>query len=238
MAVNPTRSSRVRTVTASFTCKHCHKVMVKEAAFLTHKCKEMKRFEELQSPMGQAALSYYQRWMRVMKRSPPSANAFLDSRYFRTFINFAQFAAKVNLPMPEKFIWLMVEKKYPPTMWTTDDAYLLYMEFVDHQAKPMDQVSLSVKTLLNIADEADVDVSDVFDHITPAQLIHLVRIRQLSPWLLLHSTKFKLYFRDKLSDEQKIILETLIDPDSWFDRFDQKPKDVDKIKLYIKELNI
>lgn len=232
----PPRVGRV--TTPGFTCKHCHKNILNEAAYLRHKCKEMKRFEEFQSPRGQAALGYYQRWMRVMKRNPPGASAFLDSKYFRTFLNFTDFVAKVKLPLPDKFIWLMNEKKYPPTMWIIDDAYTQYMEFLDRRADPMDQVSLSIKTLLTIANAADCDIADVFDVIMPGELIHLVRTRQLSPWLLLHSIKFKMFFRDKMSDEQRIILGTLINPEYWVEQFEEKEADVEKIKVYVQEMNI
>ena len=221
-----------------FVCKFCHKTLVTETAYLRHKCKEMKRFEEFQSPRGQAALGYYQRWMRVMKRNPPGASAFLESKYFRTFLNFADFVAKVKLPLPEKFIWLMNEKKYPPTMWILDDAYTQYLEFLDRKADPMDQVALSIKTLLTISNAADCDIQNTFDILTPGELIHLVRIRQLSPWLLLHSIKFKLFFRDKMSDEQRIILESLINPEYWMDQFETKEADVAKIKAYVKEMNM
>lgn len=173
-----------------------------------------------------------------MKRNPPGSSAFLESRYFRTFINFAQFVAKVALPLPEKFIWLMNEKKYPPTMWTTDDAYTQYLEFLDRKADPMDQVNLSIKTLLNIADAAECDISEVFECLKPMELMQLVRKRQLSPWLLLHSVKFKLYFRDHMSDEQKIILETLINPEYWSDRFDDHEDAVEQIKQYVNEMGI
>jgi hypothetical protein len=198
----------------------------------------MKRFEEFQSPTGQAALGYYQRWMRVQKRNPPGASAFLESKYFRTFINFAEFVRKVTLPLPDKFIWLMNEKKYPPTMWTLDDAYTLYLEFLDRKASPMDQVGLSIKTLISIATEADVDIGDAFDTLRPTELIHLIRTRQLSPWLLLHSTKFKMFFRDKMSDEQKIILQSLINPEYWSEQFEDNETAVEKIRAYVKEMDI
>lgn len=225
-------------VKASFTCKYCAKSFDSETRYLQHHCKEMKKHEEFQSPIGQAALGYYQRWMRVMKRNPPAGQAFLSSRYFRTFINFAQFVAKVSLPAPEKFIWLMNEKGYPPTMWTNDDAYTQYLEFLDRRATPMDQVTISIRTLLNAANEADVDIADVFDQLKPTTLIHLVRTRQLSPWLLLHSRKFKLFFRDKMSDEQKIILQTLINPEYWGEQFEDKEEDAKQIQEYIAELGI
>lgn len=236
---NTGRSTRVgRVDKPAFTCKFCHKSFTNETYYLKHYCKEMKRHDEFQSPTGQAALGYYQRWMRVKKRNPPAASAFLTSKYFRTFMNFAQFVAKVSLPLPDKFIWLMNEKDYPPTMWTNDDAYTQYLEFLDRRADPMEQVSLSIKTLLNLADAYDVDIADVFDAIRPQELIHMVRLRQLSPWLLLHSIKFKLFFRDKMTDEQKIILETLINPEYWSEQFENKEADVEKIKVYVEEMNI
>ena len=234
----PLPRPRVGIVTASYTCKYCNKSFDSETRYLSHHCKEMRKFEEFQSPIGQAALGYYQRWMRVMKRNPPAGNAFLASRYYRTFINFAQFVAKVNLPTPEKFIWLMNEKSYPPTMWTNDDAYTQYLEFLDRRSPPMDQVAVSLKTLLNVADEHDVDISEVFDHIKPGSLIHMVRTRQLSPWVLLHSKVFKQFFRDKLSEEQKIILQTLINPEYWGDQFDDKPEESKQIQTYVAELGI
>ena len=232
----PDRVGRVET--PDFVCKHCHKSFSSETRYLAHYCSQMKRLDEFKTPIGQAALGYYQRWMRTMKRNAPAAGAFIESKYFRTFINFAQFVAKVSLPMPEKFIWLMNEKKYPPTMWTNDDAYTQYVEFLDRKAEPMDQVCLSIKTLLAIADAADDDISNVFDHITPSELIQFVRIRQLSPWLLLHSIKFKLFFRDKMSDEQKIILENLINPEYWLDQFEKRSDDTAKLKVYVAEMGI
>jgi hypothetical protein len=151
---------------------------------------------------------------------------------------FAQFVAKVNLPFPDKFIWFMNEKKYTPNMWTLDEPYVQYMDFLDRQADPMDQVTSSIKLLLDISDAADIDVCDVFDIIKPMELIQLVRTRRLSPWLLLHCKKFKLYFRDVISPEQKIILENLINPSFWSDRFDDKEELVTKIKMYVSELGL
>lgn len=225
-------------VEQSFVCKFCHKSLTSETRYLSHRCPAMKKTEEAQSPIGQAALGYYQRWMRVMKKHPPASSAFASSKYFRTFINFAQFVADVNLPLPDKFIWLMNEKKYPPMMWTHDDAYTQYLEFLDRKAEATDQAMLSVKTLIKISDKHDDDIANVFDHIRPAELIHLIRTRQLSPWLLLHSTKFKIFFRDNMSDEQKIILEALVNPEYWSDQFERRDKDVETIKVFIEELGI
>lgn len=223
---------------ARFTCKCCHKVFVKEYAFLEHRCKQMIRLEEFKTPIGQSAWQHYQMWMRQQQHMIPPPSSFLASRYFRTFINFVKFSTSVHLPFIDKFIWLMIHKKYPPTIWTNDDVYAIYIEFLDLKASPFDQVQLSIQTLMKLADNGNVDVSSVFDVITPTNMIQLLRTRRLSPWLLLFSSKFKVWFVNNTSNEQKMILESIIRPDYWSDRIDENVEDVDNIKLFVAEMEI
>lgn len=224
-------------ITTQYVCKYCHRNFVREHAYMDHECKQMKREAELKSPIGQAAWHYYQLWMRHKKRMPPPAAAFMTSKYFRTFINFAQFVKKVQLPLPDKFIWLMSKRDYPPTMWLNDEVYTQYLDFVDAKMPPIDQAKTSISTILDYADSHNIDVSDIFENINPNELIHLIRLRKLSPWLLLVSKKFaKMYM--SLNEEQQAILETLIKPDIWAEKKEKHKHDVNMIKLYVGELGI
>lgn len=233
--MNP-RSSRIQQ--AKFTCKFCRHVFVTERRYFDHKCEQMKRLEEFQTPLGQAAWSYYQMWFKAQKRMIPPTSSFLSSKYFRTFVNFAKHVQTVGLPKPDKFIWLMKEKQIQPTIWTNDNIYSTYIEFLDRAMSPLDQAKISIDTLLNIADKTQIDVSYIFNHITPNDIIHLLRTRQLSPWLLLRSKQFKLMFKEKTSPEQKIIIETFIRPDYWVEKFLQHQTDLKIIDDYITALNI
>lgn len=221
-----------------FRCKHCHNIFVLEDRYLAHKCKQMKRLEELQTPLGQTAWQFYQTWLRKQKRMPPQPASFLTSKYYRTFINFAKFAKNTQLPTPEKFIWLMVEKDFPPTIWCNDEVYTTYLEFLDFKTTPIEQVKLSIETLLGYADKNEIDISQVFEKLLPTEIMHMLRTRRLSPWLLLFSKSFKKMFKEKLTPEQKIILETLIRPDFWHKKFLEHPETVEKIKQYVQELNL
>jgi hypothetical protein len=198
----------------------------------------MKRTREFNTPQGQAAWLYYQTWFKTMKKMPPRADAFLTSSFYRTFNNFAEFARKVQLPTPDKFIWLMVEKDLPPNMWMRDEPYAMYMDYLEHRVPPMDQVRLSIDTLFSYADRFEVDVGDIFEHLHPSDLIQLVRTRRVSPWLLLCSKKFKMFFVDKASQEQQMILETLIRFDSWAERLSKDPVLTENIKRCVRELNL
>jgi len=169
---------------------------------------------------------------------PPPAGAFTTSKYFRTFINFTNFAKSVDMPLPEKFIWLMVEKDFSPTMWMQDEVYSMYLEFLDHKTSPLEQVNISVDTLLTHAERLHVDVSNIFDQLQAPDIIQLLRTRKLSPWLLLLSKKFKLMFANNTTSEQRIILETLIQPERWITKLKDHTKEVETIKILVQELGI
>jgi hypothetical protein len=206
---------------------------------MAHECKQMKREAELKTPEGQSAFNYYQTWMRLKRRHSFSSTSFLASNYFRTFINFVKFTKQVKLPLPDTFIKLMVQRDFPPTMWTNDEVYSQYIGFLDSNIDPMNQVAMSISTLLDYADKQEIDISDIFEAINPNELIQMIRIRRLSPWLVLFSQKFKQMWVNRLSDEQQSIMESLIRPEYWGDRLDQQTVITkDQIKKCVSELGI
>lgn len=221
-----------------YDCQHCHKVFVLESRFLQHQCKQMKREEEFKSPTGQLAWHYYSMWMRNMKRMPPPATSFLTSKYFRTFINFVEFTKRVQLPKVDKFIWLMTHKTYPPTIWMNDEVYSIFLEHLDRQMPGVENASLSIQTLISYCDKHDVSIDQVFEHIPIQQIIQGLLVRKLSPWLLLHSKKFKQAFTTRATSEQQLILENLIRPDYWPARFQLEPESIKTIKRLVVEMGI
>lgn len=223
--------------THTYVCRSCHKNFVRERAYMDHECTRMKKEKELKSVNGQTAWYYYQKWMMEKKRMPPSAEAFMDSKLFRTFMNFTAFVKKTNLPLPNKFIWFMVKKEYPPTMWMTDEVYSQYLSFIDLKMPPVEQAKSSINTILDYADALDIDPSEVFNNLNPNELIHLVRIRKLSPWLLIFSGQFKKLFAS-FNEEQQSILETLIKPETWDDKMSKNKVEIETIKKYVMELGI
>lgn len=233
-----TLNTSIPVIEGKFVCRACHRSFVIESRYLQHRCTQMKREDELKSPQGQAAWNFYQVWFKHQKRLPPPATTFLTSKYFRTFANFVELVKRVDMPTPEKFIWLMVQKNYPPAMWMSNDAYATYVEFLDRKTTPMDQFKLSLQTLLDITDRYDVDISNVFDVIPPHEIIRLLNVRRLSPWLLLFSKQFQVIFRTKMTPDQKIMTESLIRPEYWSEKKQEYSEDVILIKKYVQELKL
>lgn len=198
----------------------------------------MIRDEEFRTPIGQAAWHFYQEWMKAYRRQVPRSSAFLNSKFYSSFIRFAKFVKRVHLPDPKTFIVLMKEKDISPSIWNNDQVYAIYLEFLDRKGDPKKQAQITIDTLFDLAEAAKCDVSDVFTVLTPSEVIQLLRERRLSPWILLNSEKFRLFFADCVSPEERIIMESIIRPNYWAEKFQSRPEDRQLMKTYVSELNL
>ena len=191
-----------------YQCRYCAKSFAREDRYLDHECKLMKRDEEFKTPIGQAAWSFYQHWLTIQRRMVPASESFLSSKYYNSFVKFARFVHQVQLPDTDLFIKLMKDKDISPVMWCMDDIYASYLEHLDRTVPPLKQSEISVNTLLEYADNHQIDVSKVFEIMTGSEIIDLLAKRKLSPWLLLFSAKFGALYSHKASAEQKIKMDT------------------------------
>jgi hypothetical protein len=198
----------------------------------------MQRDEEFRTPIGQASWLFYQKWMKAYKRMVPNPQSFLKSKYYQSFNRFAKRAKKLNFPDTDAFIALMKEKDISPTLWTNDQVYAIYLEYLDRRASPLNQAKITIDTLFKISEAAECEVGEVFEILQPNEVITLLRERRISPWILLFSLKFKELLIHTASDEQRIIMESIIRPHYWVDKFKKHPNDVEMMKKYVGELGI
>ena len=220
-----------------FPCKFCGAKFVSESRYLRHRCKEMIRDEEIRSPIGQAAWSFYQEWMKNQKRLVPSIQSFMKSNFYVSFIKFAAFVKKYAIPDSKLYIKVMIENGVDPTIWTNDEIYSIYIQYLDRQASATQQANITMKTLYNLSKAAECDISEIFDHLTHSEVIALLKQRRLSPWILIFSKKFN-NFVQSASTEQNAIYFALIKQRFWQERFAKYPDDVKKMKEHVKMLGI
>lgn len=221
-----------------FQCSFCENRFVHESRYLKHRCRAMIRDEELRTPHGQAAFQFYQQWMKAHRRKAPKAEAFLTSKFYKAFMSFAKFVHKTNIADVDTYIMLMSSDDITPTMWTLDAAYTRYIEFMDRRTPPDRHAEITIDTLFNLAADYDVDVEDVFTKVTPAEVIQLLRQRRLSPWVVLKSGKFREFFTNKCSNEEQLMMQSIIRPANWTQKFEKHPDVVDRMKRYVAELSI
>lgn len=221
----------------TFQCKFCDTSFVQETRFVKHNCKFMKRDEVLKTHKGQSAWLHYQKWMKCSKKNVNQKTSFIYSKFFTTFVKFEDFSKKVHINTTI-FIKQMCERNIPPTMWTDDGAYGIYLEYMDKRARPNALADITIDTLIQIATDAKIDTGDIFDNISVGEIIRLIQQRRLSPWILLNSVKFKKFFVSGTTESEKTILQALIRPHFWTEKFNKHPKIVERMKRFVSGLNL
>ena len=205
---------------------------------MKHACEPRRRAGELASPLGQAAFGYYREWMRLKKFSQPGSNAFVESKYYRAFINFARLVIDANVPKPDRYIALMVEADILPILWCRDQAYALYLGWLDKLSDPLELVKESVSYLMDIADSENVKLYTVFSHLGPQRVLSLIRQRRLTPWLLFCSQAFDKQVLKKLDSSQLIAFNAVVNSGYWGNRFDTEKTTLEQVKMIVRGIGL
>ena len=220
-------------------CQYCETKFLNEASFLKHHCEKRKRHEFIKTAKGVALFSYYKEWLRISNGNITNdPTTFINSRYYTCFVNFNEYSNKMMLPNKNAFIRYMSTKNILPNNWCNDDVYLDYINNIDNAYTPSEQLDETVKTLYELSSIFGCTVSDVFNYLEAGDCFKLLKARRLTPWVLLFSRKFHQYISIKLSKEQRIIIQNVINPQLWEIKFKNRPADVEKMKLIVKELNL
>jgi hypothetical protein len=198
----------------------------------------MIREEEFKTVIGQMAWTYYIEWFHASNRFKPSVDTFKTSSLYSQFISFAKFVKQVHIVQPLLYIKIMVKDTIPPSMWKLPDAHGLYISKLNQILTPLKLVDISITTLYQYSDDNNINVSNVFDVITPNEVILMLQRHNLSPWLLLKSKKFINYLKYSTNEEERTQLEILINFKIWHNKFSKHQSEEKSIKLIVSELNL
>jgi hypothetical protein len=167
----------------------------------------------------------------------PSIETFTTSKYYRSFINFAEYVQKLKLYKPQRFIELMHEKDISPQLWCRNEPFQFYSLWLDMVSDPIEQAGGTVDTLFNLAEIFKCKPSEIFDKVTSPELADLIRQRKLSMFLLLCSNKFK----DKLKQMDELEIQEVFDSVNrvyYAERFERDPTVVAQLKQIAAEIGI
>lgn len=192
-----------------WSCEYCGHGFAHEVTFMRHHCAERKRLDELRSPVGQSAYIFYSEWMKAKKRSVPPIETFATSRLYTTFVKFADYATRTNMPNTSMFVRLMVEHDVNPTLWARDQTYALYIQWVDEATPPLLQAADSLEFLYSLADKYECAPNKVWGELTISQLAQHIQRRKLSPWFVLASESFREYMYSLEPQQRRILLDAI-----------------------------
>ena len=221
-----------------FRCTYCDKRYKRESAFEAHHCKEKERSEFMTTLHGQKAYSLYKKWISEKGHRNPTEKSFIESNVYNQFVNMVSFVKKVGMPDVDLYIKLMVKNTLPPSQWMNDIAYSHYINHLDRRTNANEQALMTVDTVFDYCETNEIDLEEFFDHIQPTVFLKFIFQRRLSPWILLHSKKFKTFYKNKLSIEQKKIFENIHDPNEWKDKLIKNKPTCKNMEKVVRELLI
>lgn len=219
-------------------CHYCSKRFTHESTFMKHHCEPKRRAQELASPLGQSAYMLYGDWMTSRKYSKPAPAAFLESKFFRPFIKFAQLIADANIAKPQKYIELMTLRDIQPILWTSNAAYAIYMEYLDKNVDPLEEVQETIDYLFDICEKESVpSIGVIAEHLGVQRILQLVRQKRLSPWVLFNADSFKEII-STMDTQQRSVLNTIINATYWSEKFQKNKQVLLDVKHISKEIGL
>lgn len=216
-----------------FKCQYCHKSYKIESAYMNHKCKIKQRLEIMRTNIGQAAYANYNTWMTLSRKSKQSPETFMSSKYFTSFIKFAEYCEKISLD-GIAFIEIMV-KNYPdisPVLWTLSEVYSKFLRMYDDKCDPLNQAAISLEYIDKQIELYGCDKTKILYEMGFNKIIEAYRLKKLSPWFLFTADIGLDYFSNLSMDEMKLF-DKIIDGDGWELKFRNNMETFEEIKSVV-----
>jgi hypothetical protein len=176
--------------------------------------------------------------MAVKKFGKQSVLAFMQSKFYRQFIDFAELVKSANISHPQQYIKRMVEIEYPPHMWHRDEAYSIYLEWMDMTITPQQQIENSITYLIDeVCAKENVKLENIFSHLGAQRTLQLVRQRRLSPWFLFASAKFQDMLREADQPTREAYA-SVINPSVWAKKFNDEANFMKAMKKEVSEMEL
>jgi hypothetical protein len=225
---------------SNFECEHCHTQYINKRFFLKHadKCKVLAKKKEVKTSTGKAAFEYYKKFLISKKCYNSDLTTFMNSKYYKSFINFAKFVVDKKIPDISIYLDFVINKKILPGIWSSNIIYSAYVKHLD-SLSPIDSVGVSILSLKKLSRIFDCDIEEVLPKLYINEIIELLHSRHLSPWFLLNSIRINDILTDpNITENQHVVLEMFINPTKWGKNFDNHKIEVKNIKKYLKSLNL
>lgn len=222
----------------NYLCEYCGSSFVNAKNLEKHLCDNKKKSLIVQSKLGKSAFIDYKIWRQKRGYAAATNYSFLTSRYFKSFINFVEFSKEKLIPDKEGYINLMIEKNVEPSHWTRAEYYDYYKEMFDKIYSPIKQYEMSLDYLMRLSNAANCKLSEILDNVPPIDLMKLISSRKLSPWLLLFMNSFQDLLKYKLSTENKLLMNAIINFDIWKNKLSKNTSDAEAIRSAVRRLNI
>jgi len=211
-------------------CVYCDYVYKSSDERINHSCKFLERDKESRSADGLAIWNLYKYWRSSCGHREPNYKAFIQSRYYTIFSSLLSFVRKNGIPDPQHYIKFCSDLKLLPNNWYMDEVYIDYLIHFDNTVPAEKQFRISMKTICNLSNIIGCKPNEVLLYLNFDEITKFIHSRALSPWYLLFSSAFDYVYNKKLTREEKVICDSIIDRNKWLEKM-RNNKEVTKTIL-------
>ena len=212
----------------SYECKFCKKTFGSEQTLLTHLCEPKRRWNNRKDANVQLAFRCFQHFWRITAtnmKQEKTYDEFMKSKYYLAFVKFANYIMGVYIANVESYIEWLLKKRVRIDKWSSDQVYEEYIKEFNVRESVDRAVERTILTIKQWAEENKKDWINFCNEVSTPRAVHMIRSGKLSPWLL-YNSKGGIKLMESLTQEQMIMIEQYVSPNSWSKRFQESPDDV------------
>lgn len=206
---------------------------------MVHVCEKKRRWLARNEKHVKFGLLTFQKFWEITQnvKKPKTFEDFIQSQYYSAFVKFGSFMVNAKPIHPERFIEYVVRSGIKIDRWCRDEVYDTYLAEL-LRIEPADAaVQRSLTTMMNWADQNNAQWQHYFKYASSNRITHDIKEGQVSPWLVLNCKSGKKCLKE-FTDEQLAIIEPIIDPVFWMQRFKTLPADTALIEALVEETKI
>jgi len=222
-----------------YKCDHCSKEFAKESTLTAHVCEHKRRWLAKDTQASRWGLIAYQQFYQV--NQPGTAlkdySNFSHSPYYTAFVKFGSMISNSRPLNPERFIQYIIKSGIKLDHWCREEIYYQYVEETIRTEPAGDALVRSIETMTKWGTTHSADFAHYFKYCSPNLNLHHIREGLMSPWLQLNTVSGRKLLQG-LDDQQLIMIDHIIDPQYWRQRFRARPVDLDLVKETITQARI
>lgn len=220
-------------------CTHCGRVFIRENTLIKHLCEQKRRWLDRDKSANRIGYITWKNYFNI--HHPGKKNTeyvdFIKNSYYSAFVKFGLYCVEVGVINPSVYATYLQKNRIPIDTWTSDRTYTKYLVDYLRTEDALDSVKRSMDTLLEISNNENIRLEDVFKYIHANKICHNIVSGKISPWVLYHSRSGVEFLGNLTQDQTRLIID-YIDPERWTIKFRREADTVATVKDILDKINL
>jgi len=216
-------------------CYYCQKEFKRESTLNVHMCEPKRRFHNKNDKGVVLGMHTFDKFYKYAQNhtGTKTFDEFIHSPYYIAFVKFGNYCIKTKCIKIDRFIEFVVTSGIKLDKWATDDTYTQFLARALKTENVNDALARAIEYSIDWGTEKSMRPEDVMRYATSNRLCSAIISGKISPWVIYQSMSGQ-EFLGRLSDEQRILIWDIIDPDYWDITFANKLSDVEYVEEILK----